>query len=112
MGCRSRKVAICCRYRRVGVSGLRKPSAILSSRSAFERSSNAFNTFKGRPNVEPDHRSSSAYSPNLGPDFGPVHEKSGSNRGSEPDLCITIPQYPRILAFGTQKDAAGVDVHV
>ena len=89
MRCRSSRVAICCRYRRVGVSGLCKSSAILSLRSVFERGSNTFNTFKGRPNVEPDHRSSSAYSPNLGPDFDPVHEKSGSNRSSELDLCIT-----------------------
>ena len=40
-------------------------------------------------NAEPDHRSSSAYTPNVEPDRGPVHEKSGSNRGSEPNFRIT-----------------------
>ena len=40
-------------------------------------------------NAEPDHWSSSAYTPNVEPDHGPVHEKSGSNCGSEPDFRIT-----------------------
>jgi len=40
--------------------------------------------------AEPDHRSSSAYTPNVEPDHGPVQEKSGSNRGSEPNFRITI----------------------
>jgi hypothetical protein len=51
--------------------------------------SDAFNAFKGKPNTELDHRSGSTYSPNLELDHGPVHEKSGSNHGSEPNLCIT-----------------------
>jgi len=46
-------------------------------------------------NAEPDHRSSSAYTPNVEPDHGPVHEKSGSNRGSEPDFRITNLDYSK-----------------
>jgi len=40
-------------------------------------------------NAEPVHLSSSAYTPNVEPVHGPVHEKSGSNRGSEPNFRIT-----------------------
>ena len=59
-------------------------------------------------NAEPDHRSSSAHTPNVEPDHGPVHEKSGSNRGSEPNLRITSSswtvnrkQFPLRAAYAT-----------
>ena len=40
-------------------------------------------------NAELNHRFSSAYTLNVELDHGPVHEKSGSNRGSEPNFHIT-----------------------
>src|SRR6267154_3268444 len=67
--------------------------------------SDAFNAFKGKLNAEPVHQSSSTYSSNLKLDRGPVHEKSGSNHGSELNLCITTLDlliqdlYPRLSSF-------------
>jgi hypothetical protein len=55
---------------------------------AFER----VQCVRGKANAELDHRSSSTNTLNPELDRSPVHEKSGSNRGSELNVRITIGQ--------------------
>ena len=50
---------------------------------------NPFNKNPGPPNREPDHRSGSSQTLNLGPNHGQVRLGSGSNHGSELNLSIS-----------------------
>jgi len=71
---------------------------------SVQKRSNAFGRVQrvqGMLNAELDHRCGSAHTPNVEPDHGPVHEKSGSNRGSEPNFRITNPFYWGVVILGS-----------
>jgi hypothetical protein len=73
---------------------------------AVQKGSDPFGPFQrvqGMLNAELDHRSSSAYTLNVEPDRGPVHERSGSNRGSEPNLRITTTCCTQGLPISTKR---------
>jgi hypothetical protein len=60
--------------------------------SGFGPVQNPFGHNPLAPDLEPDHRSGSSLSLNLGPDHGQVRLGSGSNHGSELNLTIPISE--------------------